>query len=329
MSRLVRAATLTNFEQICSECGLDAGRLLVEVGLPNHCLSEPDLMIPASAVAQLLELASARGREPAFGVRMAASRRLSNLGALGLLLRDQPTLRHALEQMVAHVHRHAEAITLSLVESGELVSIRLEARFESGLSTRQATEMSMVTAFRTMSIFLGDGWQPRLVTFRYAAPPSSLWHRRVFGNALAFGHEFNDIMCSARDLQAPNPGADPVMARYAQKLLGKEPAADAMMSERVRRLVILLLPRGHCRADVVAQHLGVDRRTVTNHLAREGSSFKQLVDGMRKELLASYVQESAHSFSEVAALLGFSELSAFSRWHKSHFGVTASQRWTA
>ena len=97
MTALLRAAALTHFEQVASECGLDARQLVAEVGLPERCLREPDLTISALQTCTLLELAAERAREPAFGLRMAATRRLSNLGPLGLLLRDQPTLRHALE----------------------------------------------------------------------------------------------------------------------------------------------------------------------------------------------------------------------------------------
>lgn len=87
-----------------------------------------------------------------------------------------------------------------------------------------------------------------------------------------------------------------------------------------------LLPRGHCRVEAVAQHLGVDRRTVARHLAAEGTTFSALVDGVRRELLARYLAENARALTEVSALLGFSDASAFSRWHRSGFGVTARSR---
>lgn len=326
MTTMLRAAALTHFEKVATECGLDARTLLAEVGLPARCLSDPDLMLPAASAGKLLELAAERAHEPAFGLRMAASRRLSNLGPLGLLLRDQPTLRHALEALVAHIHLHNEAFSVSLVHSGELVCIREETVVEGTPQVRQSVELAMGTTFRLVRIFLGEGWHPRLVTFRHAAPPNTAWHRRVFGSAVAFGQEFNDIVCDARELEAPNPGADPVMARYSQRLLEMDHGARARTSDRVRRLVVLLLPRGHCRVDVVAQHLGVDRRTVANHLAAEGTTFKALVDAMRRELLANYVTEGVRSLSEVATMLGFSELSAFSRWHRQQFGASATSQ---
>src|SRR5262245_31646516 len=126
MSALVRSASLTNFADLSAECGQDARALVAEVGLPRRCLDDPDLKIPADLVGGLLGVAAERGREPAFGLRMAESRRLSNLGPLALLVRDQPTLRQALEAIVTHIHIHNEALNVPVEQVGNLVSIHAE-----------------------------------------------------------------------------------------------------------------------------------------------------------------------------------------------------------
>ena len=325
MTVLLRAAALTNFEAVAGACGLDARALVAEVGLPSRCLTEPDLMVPAGLVNELLERAAARAGEPAFGLRMAATRRLSNLGPLGLLLRDQPTLRLALEALARHIHVHNESFSVTVVETGPLVGIREEILMERGRPVRQALELGMGTLFRVLRIFLGDNWRPHVVMFRHAAPRSMDWHRQVFGAAVHFSQEHNEIVCRGSDLEAPNPGADPVMAQYAQRLLQSEHGAQTPMTERVRRLIVLLLPLRHCRVEVVAQHLGVSRRTVANHLAEEGTTFSRLVDEMRQDLLFRYRVDGARPLSEIGALLGFSEPSAFSRWHRGRFGASARQ----
>ena len=325
MTALVRSASLTGFAALAAECGVDARTLAAEAGLPRNCLDEPDLMIPVLAVGRLLELAAARGREPAFGLRMAEARRLSNLGPLGLLVRDAPTLRHALETLVTHIRAHNEALSVRIEQVGNLVSIRAVLDTTHG-PYRQATELVVGVTFRVLSVFLGAGWRPRLVCFAHRAPQSLAVHRRVFGRAVEFGHEFDGIVCNAADLDAPNPGADPVMARYTRRLLEQTPGGRSTASARVREYIAVLLPRGHCRADTVAQHLGVDRRTLVRHLAAEGTSFHALVDGVRSELLAGYLGDGARALAEVSDLLGFSAPSAFSRWHRSRFGVAARSR---
>ncbi len=326
MTPLVRSAALTHFAEVAAQCGLDARRLVAEVGLPPRCLDDPDLKVATRSIDALLDLAAERGHEPAFGLRMAESRRLSNLGPLGMLLRDEPTLRSALEAVVRLIHVHNEAMTIGVEQVSNLVVIRVVLYGEGGTSQRQATELTVGVLYRVLSLFLGANWHPRLVCFAHGRPASLAVHRRVLGPAVEFGHEFNGIVCNAADLDAPNPGADPVMARYTRQLIERKPKRPSM-SDRVREVAVLLLPRGHCRVEAVAQHLGVDRRTVARKLAAEGATFSALVDRLRGELLARYLDEGSRPLSEVAPLLGFSAPSALARWHRQQFGTTASGRW--
>src|SRR5574337_2066768 len=80
-------------------------------------------------------------------------------------------------------------------------------------------------------------WRARLVCFAHRAPASSEVHRRVFGPAVEFGHEFNGIVCNAADLDAPNPGADPVMARYTRQLLDTRRGAPRALARSEERRV--------------------------------------------------------------------------------------------
>ncbi len=326
MIPLVRSASLTHFAEIAEECGLEPRALLVEAGLPSGCLLEPDLKVPAAAVGRLLELAAARGREPAFGLRMAEKRRLSNLGALGLLVRDEPTLRSALESLVRHIHLQNEALVMRLEQSSNLVVIREELAGEGNQPLRQATELALGVTFRVLRVFMGSAWRPRLVCFTHRAPADREVHRRVFGEAVEFVHEFNGIVCNEADLDRPSPGADPVMARYARQLVESRGSASGKFADRVRELALLLLPRGYCRIEVVAQHMGADRRTIARRLESENTTFSELVNAVRQELLARYMEDGARPLEDVSLLLGFSAASAFSRWHRQQFGVTARKR---
>ena len=75
--------------------------------------------------------------------------------------------------------------------------------------------------------------------------------------------------------------------------------------------------------------MGIDRRTLARHLAAEGLSFSLLMNKVRSELLAIYLDDGARALSEVSDLLGFAAPSAFSRWHRARFGVAARSRMSA
>lgn len=323
MPTLIRSASLTNFTEIAQQCGLDSQALLREVDLPIRCLNDPDMKVDAQAVGLLLELAADRAAEPAFGLRMAQSRQLSNLGPLGLLLRDEPTLRHALEAIVRYIRVHNEALVIQVEEVDDLVLIRESFVADDGGSRRQAAELAMAVTHRILSQFMGLTWRPRLVCFSHSAPTNRSAYHRVFGEQVAFGHEFNGMVCNRSDLERPNPSADPVMARYAQELVEAQAVSMSTFTHQVRQLILYLLPLGQCNAEVVAQHLGCDRRTITRRLALEGTGFHALVNEHRCRMVAHYLQDKSRQMSQVSSLLGFSAPSAFSRWYRDQFGLRA------
>jgi len=325
VSSLIRSASLTGFSRHARAHGLNSHVLLREVGLPLRALEDSDMKVPASAVIALLELASERSGISDWGLRMAEGRKLSNLGPLGLLLRDVPSLAEALEYIARHIHLHNEALAVELQEEADVVILRLESTAEAKGSVRQFTEMVLGVAHRFLGLFLGASWTPKLVCFTHAPGTARNRYRSYFGCDVEFGHDFNGIVCRRADLAAPNPGADPVMARYAHQALAKGMKERGTTADRVRELVLLLLPRGHCSAETVAQHLGVDRRTVTRHLAREGLTFSSLLNAMRSELAVRYLTDGSRSMAEISTLLGFAAPSAFSRWFRNEQGVCARE----
>jgi AraC-like DNA-binding protein len=68
-----------------------------------------------------------------------------------------------------------------------------------------------------------------------------------------------------------------------------------------------------------------DRRTIHRRLAREGETFSDMLDAVRRELADRYIKEGKRSLTEVSELLGFSALSGFSRWYKRQNGKSAGR----
>jgi AraC-like DNA-binding protein len=325
-SPLVRAASLKNYPEIAQAAGLDPMRMLVDAGLSPSVLQEPDLMIPAERVSQLLEQSAAASGLESFGLRMAETRHLSNLGPVGLVIRDQPTLRDSLSVLIRYHAALNGSLAVMIEENAGVVVIREEVLVGGATSVRQATELAIGVLLRLMRQVLGTDWQPRRVCFLHAPPRDTRTHLRVFGSCVEFNHDFNGIVCSRAELDTANRTADPAMARYAERLLDAAlPPPSASMLADVRRTVLLLLPSGRCSIEQVANHLGVVCRTVQRRLSDQGLSFSEVVNAQRLELAQRYVTQSDRALTDVSALLGFASPSGFSRWYQGQFGCSPSQ----
>ena len=326
MKRVIRSASLTNYAEVARKLGLDPARMLAEFGLPEACLRELEMKVPAETVRSLLEASAERSGVEAFGLLMAEKRRLSNLGPLGLLIREQPTMRHAVQALARYANRLNEALHLTIDDAGEMVVLREELIFSVGGPIRQATELAIGVAFLGLQALLG-GVRPRRVCFAHPAPADRTVHERIFGRIVEFGHDFNGIVCKRADLEAANPDADPLLAKYAEDLLETSIAnRHAAMTHDVRQLVVAMIGTGRCTIDLAAQHLGMNRRTIHRQLAGEGETFSGIVDAVRRELAERYMKDRARSLAEVSSMLGFAAPSGFSRWYRRNFSSAPTAR---
>lgn len=318
MTTYMRSASLNNYGELARSLGLDPLRMLARVRLPPGCLSNADLRLPADAVMALLELSAQESGEQAFGLRLAQTRRLSTLGLVGMVARDEPTLREAITTLVRYGWQHNESLATRL-EEAHGVAVLTQELVMAPSAGRQSIELAVGALHRILRLLLGPEWSALSVCFTHPAPAVLDVHRRLFGRCVHFSQEFNGITMRSTDLDTPMAMADPVMRSYAQQMLNEAtPIERGRTRHEVQQWILTLLPTGRCNADQVALHMGVDRRTVHRRLASEGSSFSKVLQETRKELLLRHLSDGHRLLSEIAPLLGFGSLSAFSKWRKTH-----------
>ncbi len=325
MTGLVRSACLTNYAETARALGLDPLQQLRAVELSPRCLQQLDLKIPLEAVGRLLENSARLAGVEDFGLRMAESRRLSNLGPLALLLRDEPSIRLALEAFRDYLYLHNEGLVLRIEEDNGVVVLREEQVTVGHLPIRQAMELSVAVTYRLLKGLLGAQWKPRAVCFSHSAPKDTAIYQRIFGAPLQFNSVVDGLVLRSSDLDQPLPSADPQMSRYIHQYLQSiRQEARTNLVEQVRQMIWMLLPGGRCSVEQVASHLGRDRRTLHRQLQREGESFSSLLDKVRDELALRHLSNRERPLGEIAELLGFSALSAFSRWFQQTHGCSPS-----
>lgn len=91
---------------------------------------------------------------------------------------------------------------------------------------------------------------------------------------------------------------------------------------RVRRLLIEILARGGATAKGVSRELGMSERTLHRRLSDEGSSFRSILDRVRRDVATTLLRDKAIAIAEIAFILGYSEPAAFSRSFRRWTGQT-------
>jgi AraC-like DNA-binding protein len=155
------------------------------------------------------------------------------------------------------------------------------------------------------------------------SPPSDLGeHRRLLGGPFRWEGPSVRFTFDAALLDVPMRGADQtlgvVLDRHLEEQAAQLPAGDDLLTS-IRGALAEDLADGAPDLDHVARRLAMSRRTLQRALRREGTSFQRLVDDTRREVALARLRDPRLTLSELAFLVGFSELSAFDR---------AFRRWT-
>jgi AraC-like DNA-binding protein len=279
-----------------------------------------DLRLPVAASQQFLQEMSELVGEENLGLLAARETPLGTFEVLEFVAFSAPTWRAAIETAFRYIHLMNEAadFRIEITETKAHVVLRSSVPL-----TRAGIDFQSATLYLTAARWFGRHKPELEVWFTYPEPADLTEHRATFGAAkLRFDAPWNGFVHDAALLDAELLGADPkvhaILRQHAERLLSELGAGDGVVAH-VRGQLLESLKDGPLSASAVASRMGVARRTLTRRLAEHGTSFSELLDGVRREAATYYVSSSDHSLVDIAFLVGFSESStfvrAFRRWH--------------
>lgn len=98
--------------------------------------------------------------------------------------------------------------------------------------------------------------------------------------------------------------------------------ATATTAERVRAVLLELLPSNTATIEKTGERLGLSKRTLQRRLEDEGENFRALVNATRESLARHYLGSTTLSSGEIAFLLGFEDPNSFYRAFQDWTGQT-------
>ena len=90
-----------------------------------------------------------------------------------------------------------------------------------------------------------------------------------------------------------------------------------------------LLPHGKAQAGEIARRLGVSQRTFARRLLAEGVTFSEVLESLRLHLAQRHLADLSLSISQIAWLLGYQEVSAFTHAFKRWTGRAPRDVWSS
>jgi AraC-like DNA-binding protein len=319
----VRAGIVRGLRRYLGEYrGVSVDRLLRDAGISGEPDGDPDARMHGRRFVELLERAAAETGDPAFALRFVSQMPWQDLGVLGHVVLHSPTIGTAMTHACRYLAVQ-QTVGRGVIEAGRR-DVRIVYTVTAAEISVHAQHSESVLAMCVRICREGTGdpsWAPRAVMLRHRAHASVDAHRRFFGAPLRFGARHDALVLAPADMRRPFRTADagllPTLLRHADELLARRRGEDVIAD--VRREVIESL--GQCEPSIesIAAALGVAPRSLQRRLQAHGRSFKDVVAEARLALARRYLGDPALSLTDAAFLLGYSDLSAFSR---------AFRRWT-
>jgi len=304
------------------ETDVPAEPLLRRAGLTLDEMRDPTRRIKVHDQIRFLNLVSAALKDEFLGLHLALHVDFRELGLLYYVLSSSATLKDALER----ASRYSRIVNEGIVQ--ELISRNhrgLSVRYVgvSRHTDRHQIEFWMAALVRICRKLTGLRIVPHSVRFIHVREGDTLRFSGIFGDNVEFGAPADEIVFASNLEQIPLIGADPylnkLLVKYCEEALDDRPAKIGSFRASVENAIVPLLPHGKAEVGEVARRLGVSRRTLARRLSLEGLSFSGLLEDLKLHLARRYLADGDLSISQIAWLLGYQEIGAFSR---------AFKRWT-
>jgi AraC-like DNA-binding protein len=303
-------------EEILAELGLDAGLIhskYAAIDLGDYC--------------KLMELSALRTGNGNFGLGFGLQFTPERLGLIGEIALAAPTLGTALSVFARYFPYHQHATEMNFGRQDGMWS--LEYRILDGriLERRQDAELTMGMFLNILRSCLGPHWAPDEIHLEHPRPAQWREHEAVFDAPVHFSMTTNALVFRdpGFDKRMPNWNAGR-LATLCQDLVDVARSTGAIdLVSQVAGRVRSMLPEGYPHIEAVADSMQMPRWTLQRRLADHGCIFSAVVDRTRQQLALMYLREDHLPIKDLSTILGYSEVSAFTRACVRWFDVPPSR----
>ena len=322
---MISVAATTGLLETITSTSADPDQVLSALGLNRAVLANPEGFIPCSTFARLLEEATRATGDICFGLHFGERFNLKNIGPLTYVVLNSPTIAVADQHVARYLRLYNQAAKVFFTVDERRAYLQYVLQNLDIDVPRQENEYSMVIRLNTIRMMVGSQWAPLEVRFAHPAPEQTSEHLRIFRAPVLFGYATNTFVIDRDFLERQVPAADErlyeIMRRYLEQILEEMPPEHEVLAS-VRRAVAESMREGHPSITRVAKKIAMSPRTLQRQLKEQGMDFKQLVADTRRRFALSYLGSRGHTLTEIAFLLGYSEVSSFNRAFKRWTGST-------
>jgi AraC-like DNA-binding protein len=309
--------------------GRDPEALARTVGLPVAATRSAGEEIALSHQIAFFDLAAETLGDPHFGLSVGQHRAQGTYGLVEFLVRSSSTMGEAFQRASRYFSVLNPSSVIRFEAKGAEVELTHAVPGAPGALGRHGNELTLASMTLISRELTGRDWSPLAVWFANQPGPDRARLESFFGTKqLGFDAPNNGFRFAASDLELELIRSDPALASFlelqAQEKARALPSADDLVGQ-VEEAIRRALPDGAPSLERLALRMDLSARTLQRRLEERGARFADLLERIRQELAQKYVAEHDRPVTEIAFLLGYSDVTTFLRAFKRWTGKTPSE----
>ena len=324
----ISSDVLLGCEELAKRLGLDIGGYLHRNGIELAFVLSSHGLLPFRAVCDFLEDVASSENLPDFGFRLAQTQRPLQYGIISQLPIISPTIETAFSNFIRYQKLYSQSSHWELSVDDGCAFMRRHDVAKSARASPQLIVLSITLAFGAIKAIAGPSWRPIGIYFDVDDFPYRDAMRNHFGAPVFCGSAHNEIAFPADNLAQPvatsNPSLLKVLKEHFDQLLQAVPDQNDITSQ-VYHEIRTNLGDYRCNLDWIARSMQMHPRSLQRLLDVEGSSFRDLLRDARIELADYLLRLTRTPISDISTLLGYRNMSAFSRAFEKVRGHSPTQ----
>lgn len=272
--------------------------------------------------------ASHLSNDPLFGLHFGESMQLAALGIVGQIVQNSRTVGEALSHAAEFVHLITNLFGMAVTQDDESFTVQFvpdkDKANQYPFVFRHMIDLSMALVMHEVDGLVLDRIKPKAVVVPYEVAEYPEYERifrckpteQTDKYALKFdNHYWNEPILTANyELQS-------VLLQKASAM--SDTIGDRQpLKERICTYLLANAYLGIPTLEGIAANFNTSARSLQRKLQEEGVTYQQLADSIRKSLAVHYLESGKYPVKEVSYILGYNELSAFTRAFKRWTGTT-------
>lgn len=314
---LIRASVLGNLHSLLAGYGLEPDKVAALTGMAPADPADETALINQRHYMELLHRCAVETGDPLFPLKLGLRMEAGDLGAIGLLAANKPTLRTAIASLNEHFRSYQQGADIAIESVGDglvRLTYRVGERLTEGLEAD--IDLTLGAALAFFRRFFGPRWRPREAHVVYGPVAHRKSLERVFDAPVWFLQDANGFTFEERLLDERQPGAEPQRIAALEAYLRQLRSASALEADLVSSLRIFIvsnLASASASAAAAAVSCGMSLRTMQRRLGSRALTYERLVDETRRDIAQRLLATSSLPIAEIAGHCGYGDPANFNR----------------